>query len=67
MQPAAAGDAILQLDVEFDRALGAVGRESCGSRARGVGPHTSLGDATQQAARQILQRHLAADFGGIEV
>src|SRR4029077_473129 len=41
MQDPAAGDAVLELDVEFDRALGPVGREGRGTRARGIGPHPS--------------------------
>ena len=41
MHYAAPGYAVLALDVEFDRALGPVGRECGRCRARGFGPHPS--------------------------
>src|SRR6266567_4297650 len=41
MQDPATRNALLEFDVEFNRALGPVGRESRRCRAHGIGPHPS--------------------------
>jgi hypothetical protein len=69
MQMATAGDTLDLMHVERHRALGAIGRKNRRSGFIPIGSHPppGYGRGRPHDKLKVLQRHLAADFGGIHL